>query len=304
MRRVAIALVLALVPPLASAKDRIAVFSTGVEVVKVTVSVEDEARHTVRDLTAQDFVVREDNKQQKIQVFGRAFDTGPDENLALDVAILFDTSESMVSVLKLSQQAATRFLQSIPRARDLLVVFFDQVIRISRYQSEQQQGLFAQIHETSSGGNTVLRDAIAACLSRLTGAQGRHAIVLFTDGDDTYSRIGPSQLERLVRASGVTFYPIAIQSQAMRSKESAQQARAFLQDLARLTGGRVFTATRADELPDVYKTILDDLEGQYVIGYVPENAAQDGTYRKVKIEVSRKGLKVRHREGYYAPTGR
>jgi Ca-activated chloride channel family protein len=277
-----------------------AVFSVGLEVVKVTVSVEDQARHNVRDLAAQDFVIREDGKPQKIQVFARAFDPGEDENLTLDLAILFDTSESMISVLKLSQQAATRFLQSIPRARDLLVVFFDQDIRISRFQSEQQQGLFSQIQESASGGNTALRDAIAAALSRLSGGRGRHAMVLFTDGEDTFSRIGSDALSRLVRSSSVLIYPIALPG-TTRSKASADQARAFLNELADLTGGRVFTPNGAGDLPDVYRTILNDLEGQYVIGYVPENTAQDGKFRKIKIEVARKGLKVRHREGYYAP---
>ncbi len=300
MRRMAIAFVLALVPTLVGAKDRIAVFSSGVEVVKVTVSAEDDARRNVRDLTLQDFVVREDGKPQKISVFARASDQGPDENLALDLAMLFDTSESMVEVLKLSQQAATRFLQSIPRARDLLVVFFDQDLRISRFQSEQQQGLFSQIQEASSGGNTAVRDAVAVCLSRLTGARGRHAMVIFSDGEDTFSRIDQGRLAKLVRASGVTIYPIAFQG-SMRSSASAEEARAFLRGLAELTGGRVFPVKTASEVPDVYRAILDDLEGQYVLGYIPQNQATDGKYRKIKIEILRKGVKVRHREGYYAP---
>jgi VWFA-related protein len=304
MRSLAVVLVVTLLPALeassAEPKGRIAVFSAGVEVVKVTVSVEDQARHNVKDLAVEDFVLREDNRPQKIQVFGRAFDPGEDENLALDLAILFDTSESMITVLKLSQQAATRFLESIPHARDLLVVFFDQDLRISRYQSERQQGLFNQILSTESGGNTALRDAIAACLSRLSGSRGRHAMVLFTDGEDTFSRIGPEALTRLVRSSSVLIYPIALPGQA-RNKDSAMQARAFLDQLAELTGGRVFTPSGAGDLPGVYQTILNDLEGQYVIGYVPANTAQDGKYRKIKIEVNRKGVRIRHREGYYAP---
>lgn len=300
---VAVLVAAALLAPqaaLAQGRERIAVFSVGLDLVKVTVAVEDKAGRNVRDLMSVDFVIREDGKMQAPQVFGRAFDAGDDENLALDLAILFDTSESMLAVLKLSQQAATRFLESVPRARDLLVAFFDQDIRISRYQSEQQQGLFSQIHETASGGNTALYDAIAACLSRLSGAQGRHAMVLFTDGDDTFSRIGQGELLRLARSNAVTIYPILMTSEA-RGKSAAKEARMFLEQLAQATGGRVLVPKGPGDLANVYKTILEDLEGQYVIGYVSDNAVQDGKFRKLKIEVQRKGLKVRHREGYYAP---
>ncbi len=287
-------------PALAQPKERIAVFSVGLDLVKVTVAVEDKAGRNVRDLSASDFVVREDGQAQAAQVFARAFDPGEDADLALDLAILFDTSESMLEVLKLSQQAATRFLESIPRARDLLVAFFDQDIRISRYENEQQQGLFSQIHATESGGNTALYDAIAACLSRLSGTQGRHAMVLFTDGDDTFSRIGQPELLRLVRSSAVTIYPILVTSEA-RGKSAAKEARMFLEQLAQATGGRVLVPRGASDLGNVYKTILEDLEGQYVIGYVSDNAVQDGKFRKLKIEVKRKDVKVRHRQGYYAP---
>jgi hypothetical protein len=95
---------------LAQSKERIAVFSVGLDLVKVTVTVEDKGGRNVRDLSADEFVIREDGQVQSPQVFARAFDPGEDADLALDLAVLFDTSESMLDVLKLSQQAATRFL--------------------------------------------------------------------------------------------------------------------------------------------------------------------------------------------------
>jgi hypothetical protein len=52
----------------------------------------------------------------------------------------------------------------------------------------------------------------------------------------------------------------------------------------------------------VYRTILEDLEGQYVLGYVSDNTAQDGKYRRIRIQVDRKRLNVRHREGCCAPS--
>jgi Ca-activated chloride channel family protein len=286
----------------AESPGRIAVFSAGLEMVKVPVAIEDHDGHSVRDLNAEDFVLNESGKPQKIQLFARAFDNGPNEHLALDLALLFDTSESMLEVLKLSQQAAVRFLESVPRARDLLVAFFDQDIRISRYQSGQQQALISQIQRAQSKGNTALRDAIATGLSRAGGGPGRFAMVVFSDGEDTFSRISRAELMRLVRSSAVTIYPIMFAGKPS-SQESAAQGKAFMRELAELSGGRIFTVTQAGDLPDIYRMIVEDLEGQYVLGFVSSDTRQDGGYRKLKVEVKRKDVRLRHREGYYAPMG-
>ena len=81
----------------------------------------------------------------------------------------------------------------------------------------------------------------------------------------------------------------------------AVRARAFLGALARSSGGKVFRPAAARELAEIYSEILDELGSQYVLGYVSDNPKQDGEYRKLKVEVSREGLKVRHRPGYDAP---
>ena len=121
------------------------IFAADLDVVNVTVTVRDAGGHLIHDLREEDFVVLEDGRPQTVQVFGRAVDPGHDETLALDLGLLMDTSASMLQQLKLSQEAAVRFLESIPRARDLVTIFFDDDIRLSRYNSENQQGLFERI---------------------------------------------------------------------------------------------------------------------------------------------------------------
>ena len=116
------------------------VFSAGAELVKVTVTVRDSKGALVPDLKAEDFVVSEDGHRQNLQLFAPAVVPGHDDALDLDLGLLLDTSESMAQEIRLSQEAATRFLEAIPRARDLLTIFFDEDIRISHYDSEHQQG--------------------------------------------------------------------------------------------------------------------------------------------------------------------
>ena len=275
------------------------VFPADLDVVNVTVTVRDAAGHLVGGLHPEDFVVLEDGRPQAVQLFGPAVDPGQDEALALDLGLLMDTSQSMLQELKLSQEAATRFLQAIPRARELITIFFDQDIRLSRYDSENQQGLFDRIQQAKGGGNTALYDAIAVYLSRVAGATGRKVLVVFTDGEDSTSALSLPDLLRLVRSSAVTIYPIAFTGGMLTGSASALRSRGFLNEIADLTGGQVFRPASSRDLAGIYQKILEELSGQYVLGFVSDNTRRDGEYRRLKVQVRKGGLRVRHREGYY-----
>ena len=231
----------------------------------------------------------------------RTFDKGEREELALNLGMLFDTSDSMRDDLKLSQESAIRFLDAIPRARDLLLVFFDRDIRISRYNSENQQGIFERILETQGSGHTALRDAIAVYVSRVNDTPGRKVLVIFTDGDDTTSQVPPQEVQRLLRSSEVTVYPVAFPGGARPNSPDALRAHSFLHGLAEMTGGRVFQPSASRELAAIYETLLGELGSQYVLGYTSDNAKRDGRFRRITVELKRPGLKARHRRGYDAP---
>jgi VWFA-related protein len=98
-------------------------------------------------------------------------------------------------------------------------------------------------------------------------------------------------------------YPVAFEGDRRLGSTGALRARAFLTGLAAASGGRVFQPHASRELAAIYQTILQELSGQYVLGYVSDKAAHDGRYRKLTVEVKKPGLKVRHRPGYDAPKG-
>jgi Ca-activated chloride channel family protein len=277
------------------------VFATTTDMVHLTLSVRDGQGALVSDLAAEDFEVFENDKPQTLQLFARAEAPGEQESLGLNLGLLLDTSESMLEQLRLSQEAAVRFLENIPRARDLLMVFFDQDIRISRYNSENQQGLFARIHEAKGGGNTALYDAIAVYLSRVQDVAGRKVLVLLSDGEDSTSSLGMGELLNLVRSSSVTIYPVAFTAGIHAGSSRGAKARAFLLGLAELSGGQMFSPQASRDLAEVYNRILSELSSQYVLGYTSSDSRRDGKYRKVRIELKRKDLKVRHRPGYRVP---
>ncbi|HET8646925.1 MAG TPA: VWA domain-containing protein [Vicinamibacteria bacterium] len=292
------ALALILAAATATRAQQPPVFRSGVDVVNVTVAVHDDRGRLVTDLAEQDFKLYQDGRLQQVRVFARAFDPGRDDVLALDLGVLFDTSQSMVQNLRLSRLAATRFLDSVPRARELITIFFDEDIRVSRYDSENQQGLIERIQDITGGRNTCLYDAIAVYLSRIQGSTGRKVLVLFTDGEDSRSELTQAELNRLVRTSPVTIYAIAFAPEGVTSSSRTAKSRQVLEHLADLTGGTVFAPASYKDLPGIYDKILDELKGQYVLGFVPEKPAAAGRYHKLKVEVTRPDVKVRHRPGY------
>ena len=280
-------------------------FATEARTVNLTLTVRGLDGKFLRDLTTKDFTVYEDDKPQEIRFFARVFDParaddegqeGAPDPTAIDLGMLFDTSSSMAEVLKLSQNAAASFLESIPRARALTTVFFDSDIRLSKYNSESQQGLFDRIQKAKSGGDTLLRDAIAVYLSRISDDPGRKIVVLFTDGEDSKSLLSITEVKDLVRSSTVTIYPILFGGK-YENAASGLQARAFMRELADLTGGDVFNPRTFRDLQPIYNGLLDELAAQYVIGYVPQGDPVPGEHR-LRVEVSRPGARVRHRRGY------
>ena len=276
------------------------VFPVGLDLVNLTVTVRDAEGNLVPNLKAEDFTVLEDGHAQSLQLFAPTVEPGQEETLALDLGLLMDTSESMLNEMKLSQEAAVRFLEAIPRARDLMTIFFDQDIRISRYDSEHQQGLVSRILEMKGSGNTALYDAIAVYLSRVQSSSGRRVLVLFTDGEDTTSSLTLPETVELVRSSEVTIYSIAFTGGVPTGTAQGLSARAFLHQIANLSGGDVFTPASSKDLEGIYDKILAELASQYVLGYVSDNTRRDGKFRKLKVEIKPKGMKVRYRSGYYA----
>lgn len=75
-----------------------------------------------------------------------------------------------------------------------------------------------------------------------------------------------------------------------------------LRVLSDQTGG--FAVLNQNDFRNAFTRILDDSSSYYVLGYYPTNGNRDGKFRRVEIKVLKPGLKVRARNGYYAPKGR
>jgi Ca-activated chloride channel family protein len=275
-----------------------AVFSAQTSLVNVAVTVEDAHGRPIDGLTARDFVVTEDGRRQTIEMCAR-MGNGANQSTSLDVALLVDTSDSMLETLRRSQDVAVRFLSSLPNAQEIIVVFFDQAQILEHFDREHPEALFERVRTLPEGGNTAVRDAIAFSLRALSASNGRSALVLLTDGIDTVSATDPAALDRAVQSHAVTIYPVAYPAPPGDDGPDPQEALKELARLAQVSGGRLFKLSSEAALPGVLDEIAADLRSQYVLGFTPDGSGAPGRVRKISVKVSGHGkVVVRHRVGY------
>jgi Ca-activated chloride channel homolog len=137
-------------------------------------------------------------------------------------------------------------------------------------------------------------DAVADTAQRMSGIEGRKAILLIASGLDTFSKLTYDKARKEIQEAGVPIYSISL-LQALRimadARMGASQRMDFLQadntlnTFGRESGGQAFFPRFTGEFPSIYKTISDALRNQYSIAYAPTNQAKDGKFRKLKVEL-------------------
>jgi len=273
------------------------VFKSAVDLASFGVTVVDKKGVLATDLGRDDFEVREDGQAQDVSLFARGdqVESAPELHLGL----LFDTSSSMEENIGFSRSAAIKFLNAVPEAKDVTLVDFDTEIRVVRYGQHDFARLVERIRRRKPDGNTALYDALGVYLDGAAMEDGRRILVLYTDGGDTSSTMSFSEAQTLLRASDITLYAVGFLTHLSQSVQMDQRLK--IRQLAETTGGLAFFPTAIKELDATYDKVLAEIRAQYTVGYLSSNRKTDGTWRKVEIRVKRPGLKVRTRQGYYAP---
>ena len=283
-------LLLATVAPLARAQ-----FTSSVRVVNVYVTVRDRKGELVRGLTRDDFEVREDGRKQELRYFTAESDA------PLTMGLLFDLSGSQRSVVEEQRRASQDFLKQVLRDGDTaFFVAFDRNVRLfNANQLAEIQPSFAN----STG--TALFDAIARACEHVREEPGRKTLVILSDGVDTASTTTINEAITAAQRSNVSIFPIRfydrevfrfnVPSPALDNLRAGQKA---LEKLARDTGGGLYEISDNQSLADNYEKMQRELRSQYSVGYTPADGKTG--YRKLKVTVKRKDLRVQARDGYFA----
>ena len=310
-------------------------FRSGVELINVTATVTDDNGRFMSSLQKGDFTIYEDGKQQEITHFSN-------ERVPVSLGILLDASGSMTTDKMAAARAAIdRFIFDLLGKEDeLFFVEFANVPRLTQQWTTDRRAISRAVGRVHPSGGTAIYDAVAEGLPFAEAGQNRKkALLIISDGNDTNSSTGVTELRQLIRESEVLVYALGVDGTSRsngnsgggvirppqmpipipfpfpgggrrpafpqiggtwtRSSPSDRVNADALRQITDDTGGRTEIVRGFDGLDEATARIADELSKQYYLGY-SSAAEKDGRWHAIRVEVRDRRLNVRARRGYVA----
>ena len=237
-------------------------FRASVDVVSLNVTVSDRENRFVLDLDWPDFSVFEDGIKQDVTFFTRG-------RQSIALSLLIDSSASMVDHLPMLHTAATNLVHSLGPSDVAQIVDFDSRVYVRQAFTSKPAELEAAIRQTIARGSTSLYSAVYVALKELGKVRAvseanvrRHALIVFSDGEDTSSLVAFEDVLDLAKRSETAVYAIAFRGPDTQAR-GFREAEYVLRTLAQETGGRAFLPGRIEDLTDIYAQIGEELASQY-----------------------------------------
>lgn len=265
------------------------------EEVNLNVRVVDGKNRSVSDLDLSRFNVYEDGVLQPLTSLTTA-------EVPIINALVIDNSRSLRTQLGKVIDAGKIIVSTNRPADESLIVRF-----VSRDKIEVVQDFTINKNSLNNaldnlfveGGQTAIIDAVYRAAKKVDDYQKSQkkedvklrALILVSDGDDRSSSLGEKQLFDLLRQSQVQIYAVGFVSDLSREPDAngvsrQEKAKSFLTRLAQETGGKVFFPSSIDELPQIASEISGEMRTQYLISYSPTNDVRDGSFRRIRVEVT------------------
>jgi VWFA-related protein len=275
--------------------------------VPLMVLVTDNKGKIVTNLTREDFRVYEDDKLQTIRNYVRETD------LPLSIALLVDSSGSVIEQIKFEQAAAIDFFfNTMKRRKDrATVVGFDSVPRILSNDTpdgftDEPERLAEAVRKIKAGGGTAVFDAIYGSVRNMLANESgerRKLVILISDGDDTASKRSKTEALEMAQRHDTTIYAISTNKTSDTKSREKVRGDDVIKELVEQTGGKAYFPLKLDDLASDFQKIGEELRSQYIISYAPTNQNLDGSYRKLRVEIANKKYTARTRQGYFASRG-
>ncbi|HEY6186185.1 MAG TPA: VWA domain-containing protein [Pyrinomonadaceae bacterium] len=275
-------------PPQASGEEigEDEVLRVTTNLVSVPVSVMDRDGRYIFDLKQEDFHIYEDGAEQPISHFSNV-------EQPFSVVMLMDSSSSTITYMDQIKEAASAFIAQLRDKDSVLPITFDGLLHPLLYnRTSNRQALKAALEKmrTDEGNNgTRLYDAVDFAYQLLKRIRGRKAIILFTDGDDTWSKATVSGTLRDATELDALVYTIHYGSSPSAT---------YLSSLAEKTGGHFYQADDIEMVKRAFVAVAEELRHQYSIGYYPKESARRLAERQLKIKVDRPNVGIRTRKSY------
>lgn len=212
------------------------------------------------------------------------------------------------------RNAAYAFAQQLKPEDYVAVMTYDLHTQILTDFTQDKRVVYNALNTLQIPGfsETDLFDALYEALDRLSRVEGRKYIILIATGRDTFSKINLDKtLQKIKATPNVTIFTVGTGQNIRLQAEGHMgpireldylQADNQMTTFARMTGGMAFFPRFTGEMPEIFHTINDTIRNQYQITYRPTNSAQDGTYRKLRVElVDAEGQPLRIQDEKHKP---
>ena len=290
----------------AAQQDRTPQFRVNVDLVTVTFTVTDGKGSYVHALKPSALVIREDGVSQRIVGFAEG--TGPALGLAgisadalagAKVFVLFDTSNWMYARFAYASDVIADFVRSFDRAESVAVYKFSRnLFRAAPLTPERSVALSA-VRNSVAGDDTALFNCLLLTLRDAAKVPGRKVVVVFSNGPDNASMVGPDDVGTVAENEGIPIYIVSTSD----AKKDPASAHAF-QRLTLRTGGQTFWAQTWQQQAQALASIRESVTSSYVAAYYPSPNPNEG-FRRIGVEVVSAGgkhFRIRSRTGYHPPS--
>jgi VWFA-related protein len=273
-------------------------YTLRVDVPEVTVDVGvllQKSGQFVPGLKPSNFKIYENGVEQKISGFKRV--EAPITALLL---CEFSNSNYTYSFLYDMRNAAWEFARQLRPQDYVALMTFDMRTQIWLDFTQDKNQLLNAIQSLVVPGFSErnLFDALYEAEDRLSRIEGHKYIILIASGRDTFSKITLDKIYQKVKNTpDITIFPISTGG-AMRAMTEGgpgvgQQMRDIdylqadneMKTFAKMTGGMWFEPRFVGEMPDIFADINKAIRSKYELVYHPTNAKQDGSYRKLRVEL-------------------
>ena len=271
-----------------------------VRLVPLLVTVKDAKGELVGSLQPSDFTIYDSGVKQEISVFE------PNTERPLSISVLIDDSGSTLKDLKYEVGSVEKFFNALlgeGNPKDAAaVISFNTGVGLLQDFTRSKSKLQNSLRLLHPEGGTSLYDTIYAASDATRDRDGRHVLVVVTDGDDTTSRVHYPEALKAALLSDAVVYPIIVVPITNDAGRNVGSENALAQ-IAKDTGGRTFYPSVGAQLDHAFADILRDLRKQYMVGYYPHDLPPTTKpFHEVRIEMARPDLQPSTRRGYYGDT--